>query len=90
MLLYSQRKSNKDTEALVKRLVSEDYRDKVIVTTIQKLGLALDDDSRQNKEKKKKGELTYKERLAPLKDSRIIISKIIGVHLSPKKMQEVR
>ncbi len=64
---------NTNTEALVKRLVSEDYRDKVIVTTIQKLGLALDDDSRQNKEKKKKGELTYKERLAPLKDSRIVI-----------------
>lgn len=55
---------NTNTEALVKRLVSEDYRDKVIVTTIQKLGLALDDDSRQNKEKKKKGELTYKERLS--------------------------
>ena len=64
---------NTNTETLVKRLVSEDYRDKVIVTTIQKLGLALDEDSKRNKEKKKKGELTYKERLAPLKDKRIII-----------------
>ncbi|WP_086267981.1 type I restriction endonuclease subunit R [Campylobacter devanensis] len=62
---------NTNTETLVKRLVSEDYRDKVIVTTIQKLGLALDNDSKRVKEKK--GELTYKERLAPLKDKRIAI-----------------
>lgn len=64
---------NTNTETLVKRLVSEDYRDKVIVTTIQKLGLALDDNNKRSKEKKKKGELTYKERLASLKDSRIAI-----------------
>ncbi len=64
---------NTNTETLVKRLVSEDYRDKVIVTTIQKLGLALDEDNKRSKEKKKKGELTYKDRLAPLKDSRIAI-----------------
>lgn len=64
---------NTNTETLVKRLISEDYRDKVIVTTIQKLGLALDDDSKRNREKKKRGELTYKERLAPLKDKRIVI-----------------
>ena len=64
---------NTNTETLVKRLVSEDYRDKVIVTTIQKLGLALDNDSKRAKDKKKKGELTYKERLAPLKDKRIAI-----------------
>lgn len=64
---------NTNTETLVKRLVSEDYRDKVIVTTIQKLGLALDDDSKRSREKKKKGELTYKERLALLKDKRIAI-----------------
>lgn len=63
---------NTNTETLVKRLASEDYRDKVIVTTIQKLGLALDD-SKRSKEKKKRGELTYKERLAPLKDKRIAI-----------------
>lgn len=64
---------NTNTEALVNRLVSEDYRDKVIVTTIQKLGLALDDDSKRNREKRKRGEATYKERLAPLKDKRIVI-----------------
>ena len=64
---------NTNTESLVKRLTSDDYRDKVIVTTIQKLGLALDEDSKRNKEKKKKGELTYKERLAKLADKRIVI-----------------
>lgn len=64
---------NTNTETLVKRLISEDYRDKVIVTTIQKLGLALDDNSKRSREKKKKGELTYKERLAPLRDKRIAI-----------------
>ena len=64
---------NTNTEKLVKRLLSDNYRDKVIVTTIQKLGLALDDDSKRNQAKKKKGEMTYKERLAPLRDKRIVI-----------------
>lgn len=64
---------NTNTESLVKRLTSDDYRDKVIVTTIQKLGLALDEDSKRNQEKKKRGELTYKERLAKLTDKRIVI-----------------
>lgn len=64
---------NTNTETLVNRLISEDYRDKVIVTTIQKLGLALDENSKRNQEKKKRGELTYKERLAPLKEKRIAI-----------------
>jgi type I restriction enzyme, R subunit len=32
--------ANTNTETLVRRLLSEDYADKVIVTTIQKLGLA--------------------------------------------------
>lgn len=63
---------NTNTEKLVQRLVSDDYRDKVIVTTIQKLGLALDDDSKKNRAKKKRGELTYKERLMPLRDKRIV------------------
>ena len=64
---------NTNTESLVKRLLSDNYRDKVIVTTIQKLGLALDDDSKRNQAKKKRGEMTYKERLAPLRDKRIVI-----------------
>jgi len=63
---------NTNTETLVKRLVSEDYKDKVIVTTIQKLGLALDEDSKKNKERRKRGELTYKDRLAPLRNKRIV------------------
>lgn len=64
---------NTNTESLVKRLTSDDYRDKVIVTTIQKLGLALDEDSKRNQEKKRKGELTYKERLSKLSDKRIAV-----------------
>ena len=64
---------NTNTESLVSRLTSDDYKDKVIVTTIQKLGLALNEDSRRNQEKKKKGELTYRERLATLRDKRIAI-----------------
>ena len=64
---------NTNTENLVKRLTSDDYKDKVIVTTIQKLGLALDEDSKRNQEKKKRGELTYKERLANLSNKRIVI-----------------
>ena len=53
---------NTNTETLVRRMLSEDYADKVIVTTIQKLGIALDPDYRKN----------YKERLEPLRDSRIV------------------
>jgi type I restriction enzyme R subunit len=64
---------NTNTEALVTRLVSDNYKDKVIVTTIQKLGLALDEDSKRNQAKKKKGEQTYKERLSILRDKRIAI-----------------
>ncbi|MGE7885151.1 type I restriction endonuclease subunit R [Bacillus sp. NPDC094077] len=64
---------NTNTESLVKRLTSDDYRDKVIVTTIQKLGLALNEDSKRNQEKKKRGEPTYKDRLAQLADKRIAI-----------------
>ena len=45
-----------------KRLLSTDYSDKVIVTTIQKLGLALDGTNKKN----------YKERLEPLSDKRIV------------------
>ena len=64
---------NTNTESLVKRLTSDDYKDKVIVTTIQKLGLALDEDSKRNQEKKRRGELTYKDRLAKLANKRIVI-----------------
>lgn len=63
---------NTNTEILVRRLLSTDYADKVIVTTIQKLGLALDANSNRNKKKAEKGVKTYKERLKPLKDKRIV------------------
>ena len=63
---------NTNTETLVRRLLSTDYADKVIVTTIQKLGLALDENSIRNKKKAKKGVQTYKERLKPLIDKRIV------------------
>lgn len=53
---------NTNTEALVHRLLSDDYADKVIVTTIQKLGLALDSTNKRN----------YKERLKPLAGKRIV------------------
>ncbi|MFD2163108.1 type I restriction endonuclease subunit R [Paradesertivirga mongoliensis] len=53
---------NTNTETLVRRLLSTDYADKVIVTTIQKLGLALDGTNKKN----------YKERLEPLSKKRIV------------------
>ena len=62
---------NTNTAALVRRLLSEDYADKVIVTTIQKLGLALDENSKRNKQRSKNGQPTYKEQLKALKESRI-------------------
>lgn len=54
--------ANTNTETLVKRLLSNDYADKVIVTTIQKLGLALDDSNKKN----------FKERLHPLSKKRVV------------------
>ena len=63
---------NTNTHALVQRLLSEDYADKVIVTTIQKLGLALDENSKRNKSKQEKGKITYKEQLEPLRNKRIV------------------
>lgn len=63
---------NTHTGALVRRLLSDDYADKVIVTTIQKLGLALDENSKRNKEIKKQGRATYKEQLEPLRLKRMV------------------
>ena len=53
---------NTHTETLVKRLLSDNYADKVIVTTIQKLGLALDPNHKRN----------YKARLEPLRKQRMV------------------
>jgi type I restriction enzyme, R subunit len=61
---------NTNTETLVQRLLSNDYADKVIVTTIQKLGLALDGNHKpKNRGKNKRN---YKERLKPLSNKRIV------------------
>ena len=63
---------NTNTAALVRRLLSDDYADKVIVTTIQKLGLALDESSKRNQQRKKNDQPTYKEQLEPLGEKRIV------------------
>lgn len=63
---------NTNTETLVRRMLSEDYADKVIVTTIQKLGLALAENSKGNQLHKKNAKQTYKERLEPLRKSRVV------------------
>ncbi|MBX3583370.1 MAG: type I restriction endonuclease subunit R [Rhizobiaceae bacterium] len=62
---------NTNTASLVRRLLSDDYADKVIVCTIQKLGLALDENSKRNKQQKKDGKKSFKEQLEPLRDTRI-------------------
>jgi len=52
---------NTNTARLVRRLLSDDYADyadKVIVTAIQKLGLALDENSKRNKQRKNNDQLT--------------------------------
>jgi type I restriction enzyme, R subunit len=63
---------NTNTETLVQRMLSEDKADKVIVTTIQKLGLALDENNKRSQQHKQKGKQTYKERLEPLRNQRIV------------------
>jgi type I restriction enzyme, R subunit len=63
---------NTNTAALVRRLLSDDKADKVIVTTIQKLGLALDQDSTRNQQRLKDNKKTYRELLAPLNSKRIV------------------
>ncbi|ALG67578.1 type I restriction endonuclease subunit R [Beggiatoa leptomitoformis] len=60
---------NTNTAALVQRLLSDDYADKVIVTTIQKLGLALDDNSKHDNGKKKHN---YKARLETQRNKRMV------------------
>ena len=63
---------NTNTAALVRRLQSDDYADKVIVTTIQKLGLALDENSKHNKQNIAQGRSTFKQRLEQLRDKRMV------------------
>src|SRR5688500_10020220 len=51
---------NTNTGTLVRRLLSDDYANKVIVCTIQKLGLALDATSTRNRQRTSTGAPTYK------------------------------
>ncbi|MBN6741979.1 type I restriction endonuclease subunit R [Acidithiobacillus sp. MC6.1] len=53
---------NTHTGKLVERLLSEDHANKVIVTTIQKLGLALDANHRKQ----------YRQQLEPLRNKRMV------------------
>ena len=53
---------NTNTDALVRRMLSDDYADKIIVTTIQKLGIALNPQDRND----------FYERLSPLRDKRVV------------------
>ena len=64
--------ANTNTGSLVRRLLSDDYADKVIVCTIQKLGLALDENSKRNKGREKKGLDTYRVQLEALSDKRVV------------------
>ncbi|WP_034015941.1 type I restriction endonuclease subunit R [Pseudomonas aeruginosa] len=64
--------SNTNTGELVRRLLSDDAADKVIVCTIQKLGLALDENSKRNKSREKRGLATYADQLEVLSDKRIV------------------
>jgi type I restriction enzyme R subunit len=63
---------NTNTGALVRRMLSDDRADKVIVCTIQKLGLALDENSKRNKSREKKGLSTYADLLEPLRAKRMV------------------
>ncbi|MFA7443991.1 MAG: type I restriction endonuclease subunit R, partial [Lysobacteraceae bacterium] len=63
---------NTNTGALVRRMLSEDAADKVIVCTIQKLGLALDESSTRNRGREKRGLASHAEQLAALRDKRIV------------------
>lgn len=63
---------NTNTATLVRRLLSDDYADKVIVTTIQKLGLALDESSKHNKQHVTERRSTFRQRLEHLRDKRMV------------------
>jgi type I restriction enzyme R subunit len=63
---------NTNTGTLVRRLLSDDAADKVIVCTIQKLGLALDETSKGNIGREQRGLSTYKNLLEPQRDKRMV------------------
>ncbi len=63
---------NTNTGTLVRRLLSDDYADKIIVTTIQKLGLALDENSRHNQQNIARGQATSRQQLGQLRNKRMV------------------
>ena len=63
---------NTNTGTLVRRLLSDEGADKVIVCTIQKLGLALDENSKRNKMRGNRGLSTYTNLLEPRRDNHIV------------------
>ena len=63
---------NTNTGTLVRRMLSDDATDKVIVCTIQKLGLALDENSTHNKNRERRGLASHIDQLAALRDKRIV------------------
>src|SRR5690606_1211997 len=63
---------NTNTGALVQRMLSDDAADKVIVCTIQKLGLALDENSKRNRSRTRNGLASYADQLEVLRDKRIV------------------
>jgi type I restriction enzyme R subunit len=63
---------NTNTGELVRRLLSDDAADKVIVCTIQKLGLALDESSKRNRSRERRGLSTYVDQLEALRDKRMV------------------
>ena len=63
---------NTNTGALVRRMLSDDAADKVIVCTIQKLGLALDGGSTRNVSREKRGLATHAKQLEALRDKRMV------------------
>ncbi len=64
---------NTNTKTLIKRLLSTDYKDKIIVTTIQKLSLALGERLPNfDNDKKLKEFKELKEQLKPLREKRLV------------------
>src|SRR3546814_15250513 len=53
-------------------MLADDAADKVIVCTIQKLGLALDENSKRNKGREKRGLASHTAQLAALRDKSIV------------------
>lgn len=63
---------NTNTGELVRRMMSDDAANKVIVCTIQKLGLALDQNSKRNRSREKRGLATYTDQLELMRDKRVV------------------